>query len=55
MPLFDSLLHAFATAGTGGFGIKATSVAYYNSAYIDIVISIFMILLVLTSTYTISC
>src|SRR5690554_2981593 len=44
MPLFDSLLHAFATAGTGGFGIKATSVAYYNSAYIDIVISIFMIL-----------
>ena len=44
MPLFDSLLHAFGTAGTGGFGIKATSVGFYNSAYLDIVITIFMIL-----------
>lgn len=44
MPLFDSLCHAFGTAGTGGFGIKNTSVAYYDSAYIDAVITIFMIL-----------
>ncbi len=44
MPLFDSVLHAFGTAGTGGFGIKATSVGYYNSAYIDGVIGVFMIL-----------
>lgn len=44
MPFFDSMLHAFGTAGTGGFGIKATSIGYYNSAYIDIVITIFMIL-----------
>lgn len=44
MPLFDSLLHAFGTAGTGGFGIKNTSIAYYNSAYIDYVIAIFMML-----------
>lgn len=44
MPLFDSLLHAFGTAGTGGFGIKSTSVGYYNSAYIDYVIGIFMVL-----------
>ncbi|MCD8181414.1 MAG: TrkH family potassium uptake protein [Firmicutes bacterium] len=44
MPLFDSVVHAFGTAGTGGFGIKNSSIAFYNSAYIDYVISIFMIL-----------
>ena len=44
MPLFDSVLHAFGTAGTGGFGIKATSIGHYNSAYIDYVIGIFMML-----------
>ena len=44
MPFFDSLLHAFATAGTGGFGIKNNSVAYYNSVYIEMVIAVFMFL-----------
>lgn len=44
MSLFDSILHAFGTAGTGGFGIKVNSVAYYNSAYIEIILTIFMIL-----------
>ena len=44
MPLFDYLLHSFGTAGTGGFGIKSTSVAFYDSAYIDGVITFFMIL-----------
>lgn len=44
MPLFDSVVHAFGTAGTGGFGIKNSSVGYYNSAYIDYVIGIFMLL-----------
>jgi len=44
MPLYDSLLHSFSTAGTGGFGIHNQSIAYYNSAYIEIVISIFMFL-----------
>ena len=44
MPLFDSLVHAFGTAGTGGFGIKNNSIAFYNSAYIDYVIGIFMLL-----------
>lgn len=36
MPLFDSLAHAFGTAGTGGFGIKNTSIAFYDSAFIDL-------------------
>lgn len=44
MPLYDSIVHAFATAGTGGFGMKNTSIAYYNSAYLEIVIAIFMVL-----------
>ncbi len=44
MPLFDSVLHAFGTAGTGGFGIKATSIGHYNSVYFDYVIGIFMML-----------
>lgn len=44
MPLFDSVCHAMGTAGTGGFGIKNAGVAFYNSAYIDWVITIMMIL-----------
>ena len=44
MPLFDSILNAFGTAGTGGFAIKNASIAAYNSAYIDVVITVFMIL-----------
>jgi trk system potassium uptake protein len=44
MPFFDSLLNSFSTAGTGGFGIKNTSIAYYDSAYADAVITIFMII-----------
>lgn len=44
MNLFDSLVHMFGTAGTGGFSSKAASVGYYNSAYIDNVIGVFMVL-----------
>lgn len=44
MPVFDSIVHTFGTAGTGGFGIKNTSIAYYNNAYIDYVIGVFMVL-----------
>ena len=44
MPAFDSLVHAFGTAGTGGFGIKGASIGYYDSAYFDTVIGIFMLL-----------
>lgn len=43
MPLFESLLHAFGTAGTGGFGVKADSIASY-SPYLQWVIAIFMLL-----------
>ena len=43
MPLFDSLVHYFGTAGTGGFGIKADSIGGYSS-YCQWVITIFMLL-----------
>ncbi len=43
MPLFDSVCHAFGTAGTGGFGIKANSIGYYKSSYIHNVLSIGML------------
>ncbi len=43
MPLFESVLHAFGTAGTGGFGAKADSIASY-SPYIQWVITVFMLI-----------
>ena len=43
MPVFDALTTAFATAGTGGFGIKADSFASYSS-YAQIVVTVFMLL-----------
>lgn len=44
MPLFDSLCTTFGTAGTGGFGIKNSSIAFYNSVYLEMVITVFMLL-----------
>ncbi len=44
MDLFDSLTHTFGTLATGGFSPKNASVGYYNSTYIDIVITVFMVL-----------
>ena len=42
-PVFDSLNITFATAGTGGFGIKNDSLASYSD-YVKIVTTVFMIL-----------
>lgn len=44
MGLFDSILYAFSTVGTGGFATKNNSIAYYDSSYIHVITSIFMIL-----------
>jgi trk system potassium uptake protein TrkH len=43
MNLFESVVHAFGTAGTGGFGVKGDSIASYGS-YTQIVIAVFMLL-----------
>lgn len=44
MPLFDSLVHAFGTAGTGGFSIKNSSIGHYGNVAIDVIITVFMLL-----------
>lgn len=44
MGFYDALLHSFATAGTGGFSTRTMSVAAFNSVYIEMVISVFMII-----------
>lgn len=43
MPLYDAVNTAFGTAGTGGFGIKNSSLGGYSS-YIQWVVTVFMIL-----------
>lgn len=43
MPLFDAVCTMFGTAGTGGFGIKADSLASY-SPYLQTVTAVFMLL-----------
>ena len=44
MPLFDSIVNSFATAGTGGFAILNKSIEGYNSLYAEMVIGVFMLL-----------
>ena len=44
MPLYDSIVHSFSTAGTGGFSIYNESIAAYNSPLIESIIAVFMIL-----------
>lgn len=44
MPVYDSIVHALGTAGTGGFGIKNNSIAYYNSPLIYNILSVFMLI-----------
>ncbi len=41
MPLFDSMVHTFGSAGTGGFGIYSTSIGEYNAAC-QWIITVFM-------------
>ncbi len=43
MPVFDGLCIVFGTAGTGGFGIRADSMASY-STYLQMVTAVFMLL-----------
>ena len=43
MDLFDACIHAFGTAGTGGFSSRNLSVGAYDSAYFDILITVFML------------
>ncbi len=44
MSFYDSVNHAFTTAATGGFSVKALSIGQYNNLYFEIVLGIFMLL-----------
>ena len=43
MSFFDAINHSFSTIATGGFSTKNSSIAYYHSATIDIIIMAFMV------------
>ncbi|GBE05766.1 MAG TPA: TrkH family potassium uptake protein [Nitrospirae bacterium] len=42
MSIFDAVCHAFTTMATGGFSTKTLSIAHFNNAYIDVIITVFM-------------
>jgi trk system potassium uptake protein TrkH len=44
MNLLDALCHTFGTLATGGFSTKNASIGHYKSVYIDVVVTIFMLL-----------
>ena len=44
MPLFDAVVTSYGTAGTGGFGIKNNSIAFYTSQTVQMTIAVFMAL-----------
>lgn len=44
MNLYDALIHTFGTVGTGGFSNYNASVGHFDSTYIKVVITIFMLI-----------
>ncbi len=44
MNAFDAAIHTFGTAGTGGFSNYGASVGHFDSALIDAIITLFMVL-----------
>ncbi|WP_297210088.1 TrkH family potassium uptake protein [uncultured Flavonifractor sp.] len=44
MPWYDSIVHSFGTAGTGGFSVKNLSIGSYGSPAFEVIITIFMLL-----------
>ena len=44
MPLYDAFIHAFSSAGTGGFSNRNASVGAYGSVAIEMIITVFILL-----------
>ncbi len=44
MPFYDAVLHAWSAAGTGGFSCRNASIAYYDSAAINYILGVAMLL-----------
>lgn len=43
MPLYDALINAFGTAGTGGFSNWNNSIAHYDNVAVDLILSVGML------------
>lgn len=44
MPAFDAIINTMGSISTGGIIVHPTGIAYYNSVYVEVVISVFCIL-----------
>lgn len=44
LSLYDALVHAFGTVGTGGFSCYGDGIAHFNNLYLEMIITVFMIL-----------
>jgi trk system potassium uptake protein TrkH len=44
MTLFDAINHSFTTMATGGYSTKQASIAFYDSAFIQYIIILFMVI-----------
>lgn len=44
LPVYDAFIHAFSTAGTGGFSSKNLSVGAYSNVAVEIIIMLFMLM-----------
>ena len=44
LSLFDALTHAFATVGTGGFSTYNDGLSHFDSAYVDGIVTVFMLI-----------
>ena len=43
LPLYDALTHTFSTIATGGFSPRSASVGAYDSLFVDVVVTVFML------------
>ena len=43
LSLFDAIVHAFATLGTGGFSNRGASVGFYGSWVVELILIVFMV------------
>ena len=44
LPLYDSICNSFSTVSTGGFSPKIDSIGSYDSAYVDMIVTFFMLI-----------
>lgn len=44
LSLYDALIHTFGTVGTGGFSNYNASIAHFDSTYVRVIITLFMVL-----------